>query len=124
MVEFKEVEGYDSLKSELKSLEKSDKPVFVLFTGSKDSSGKSWCPDCVTADPVVHASVKEKLSEGVFITCQVGPRDFWKNQSNPFRTDSKLKITAVPTLIHWGQSNRLVEEQLFKRDMVDMLFED
>jgi thiol-disulfide isomerase/thioredoxin len=94
MAEFKEVEGYDSLKKELEALNTSEKPVYVLFTGSKDSSGKSWCPDCVTgmrvvrssvffvermfsfsADPIVHDSVKKNLTNGVFITCQVGQRD-------------------------------------------------
>ena len=34
--------------------------VFVLFSGSKDESGASWCPDCVTADPVVKVNKCEE----------------------------------------------------------------
>lgn len=38
------VNGYEELK---KTLASAKGVVFVLFTGSKDASGKSWCPDCV-----------------------------------------------------------------------------
>lgn len=27
--------------------EDKNKQIFVLFTGSPDSAGNSWCPDCV-----------------------------------------------------------------------------
>jgi len=30
-----------------------DKTIFAYFTGSKDAGGKSCCPDCVRAEPVV-----------------------------------------------------------------------
>ena len=26
--------------------------IFALFCGGKNADGKSWCPDCVTAEPV------------------------------------------------------------------------
>jgi len=120
----KQLEGYEELKTALNGLNDGDKPVFVLLCGSKDASGNSWCPDCVTADPIVHESAREKLKDGLLLCCQVGPREFWKDAKNPFRTDPKLKVTAVPTLIAWDKGNRLVEEQLFRRDLVDMLFED
>lgn len=38
--------GLSQLRSYLSTLEGSKKPVFILFTGDKDDSGKSWCPDC------------------------------------------------------------------------------
>ena len=31
----------------------SSKTIYALFSGGKDATtGKSWCPDCVTAEPV------------------------------------------------------------------------
>ena len=60
--------------------------MFVLFSGSVDAaSGVSWCPDCVTADPVVAAALKEVDDDLVFVHCSVGQRAFWKDQSNVFR---------------------------------------
>ena len=29
------------------------KTIYAIFSGGKDpATGKSWCPDCVTAEPV------------------------------------------------------------------------
>ena len=39
------VEGCDALEKVLD--ENKDHTIFVLFTGSPDDTGKSWCPDCV-----------------------------------------------------------------------------
>ena len=53
--------------------ENEDKKVILLFTGTKKSDGKSWCPDCVVADPVIESVVKEILdSDMVFATVFVG----------------------------------------------------
>uniref|UniRef100_A0A2K5J444 Thioredoxin domain-containing protein 17 n=2 Tax=Colobinae TaxID=9569 RepID=A0A2K5J444_COLAP len=55
------------------------KTIFAYFTGSKDAGGKSWCPDCVQAEPVVREGLKH-ISEGcVFIYCQVGEKPYLKN---------------------------------------------
>lgn len=63
--------------TELESLvgEHSKKNVVLLFTGSKRTEdGKSWCPDCVVADPVVEGVVKQMSADDnlVFITVPVG----------------------------------------------------
>ena len=44
------VEGYAAWSQFVK--ENDGKDIFALFCGGKDESGKSWCPDCVTAEPV------------------------------------------------------------------------
>ena len=65
--------------------------VFVLFSGSVDAtSGVSWCPDCVAADPVIAAALKQVEDDVVFVHCAVGQRGFWKDQSNVFRCDVAL----------------------------------
>ena len=44
------VEGYAGWTAFVQ--ENKGKEIFALFCGGKDASGKSWCPDCVTAEPV------------------------------------------------------------------------
>ncbi|OWF41141.1 thioredoxin domain-containing protein 17-like [Mizuhopecten yessoensis] len=100
------------------------KKIFALFSGSVDENGKNWCPDCVTADPVVSSNVKHAAEDAVFIHCGVGNRDYWKDQKNDFRTNPKLKLKCVPTLMIVGKPNRLEEGQCANGELVKMLFED
>lgn len=44
------VEGYAGWTAFVQ--DNKGKEIFALFCGGKDASGKSWCPDCVTAEPV------------------------------------------------------------------------
>ncbi|XP_003469685.1 thioredoxin domain-containing protein 17 isoform X1 [Cavia porcellus] len=98
------------------------KTIFAYFSGSKDAGGKSWCPDCVQAEPVVREGLKH-VSEGcVFIYCQVGEKSDWKDPNNDFR--KKLKITAVPTLLKYGTPQKLVESECLQENLVEMLFSE
>ena len=51
------VEGYLEFKKTIADLESKSDPLFVLFSGSKDSTGKSWCPDCVAGSLVTVVSL-------------------------------------------------------------------
>ncbi|EYC39077.1 hypothetical protein Y032_0677g1437 [Ancylostoma ceylanicum] len=98
------VEGYDAIRKELTSLSGQ---VFVLFTGSK-VDGKSWCPDCVAAEPVIDSILhgnEGKSLDATFVTCYVGAREYWKDPACPFRTDKDFKLTCVPTLIEVGKKD-------------------
>lgn len=119
------VEGYQAFIDKVTALEKEGRTVYCMFCGSKDKSGESWCPDCVTAEPVVEECLKNLPTSAFFLFCSVGERDYWKNKTNEFRTDKRLMLSGVPTLLKWGQPNqKLAEEQLFKPDLINMLFED
>ncbi|XP_006756359.1 PREDICTED: thioredoxin domain-containing protein 17 isoform X1 [Myotis davidii] len=96
------------------------KTIFAYFTGSKDAEGKSWCPDCVLAEPVVREGLKHISEACVFIYCQVGEKPYWKDPNNDFRTN--LKITAVPTLLKYGTPQKLVESECLQANLVEMLF--
>jgi len=102
----------------------SSKTILLLFTGSKGPSGQSWCPDCNDTEPVIHEVLSAKSDDVVFITIYVGDRDTWKNPNNAFRTHNQLRVKCVPTLINWQNSNRLEEQQLADRDLLEMLLED
>lgn len=41
-----QVEGYEAVKKAITENLNTD-ALFVLFSGSKDDKGQSWCPDCV-----------------------------------------------------------------------------
>uniref|UniRef100_A0A8C5L5G7 Thioredoxin domain-containing protein 17 n=2 Tax=Jaculus jaculus TaxID=51337 RepID=A0A8C5L5G7_JACJA len=98
------------------------KTIFAYFSGSKDAEGKSWCPDCVQAEPVVREGLKHVTEECVFIYCQVGERSYWKDPNNDFR--QKLKITAVPTLLKYGTPQKLVESECLQANLVEMMFSE
>ncbi|KRX78869.1 Arginyl-tRNA--protein transferase 1 [Trichinella sp. T6] len=118
----KDLKGYQSLSAEIDRLK--GKVVFLLFTGSKDNFGKSWCPDCVKADKIIEKYAEKLDADSVLIRCDVGDRSTWKNPENEFRTDKTFHITAIPTLMKLGTEKRLVEEQCYSEELVSMLFED
>ncbi|KAL5016679.1 hypothetical protein ScPMuIL_006268 [Solemya velum] len=116
------VEGHDGYTKAVD--ENKGKTMFVLFSGSPSQNGESWCPDCVTAKPVVERNLQYVDKDAVFIHCGVGDRAFWKDPKNIFRTDPKLKLKSVPTLLRVGKPQRLEEEKCAKDDLVKMLFSD
>ena len=75
----------DSHEATLKVIEENKgefSKMFLLFTGSKGEDGSSWCPDCVSSEPVVHKTLEEFESEfpveaikSLFVTVYVGVRD-------------------------------------------------
>ena len=44
------VEGFQEFETKVSELEKTGKQIYVLFSGSKNGSDKSWCSDCVTGN--------------------------------------------------------------------------
>ncbi|KAH9413093.1 Thioredoxin domain-containing protein 17 [Dermatophagoides pteronyssinus] len=104
--------------------ENEDKKVILLFTGTKKSDGKSWCPDCVVADPVIESVVKEILdSDMVFATVFVGDLPSWKSSDNAFRKHPTFSINCVPTLINVKMNMRLEEGGCADKTLVKKLFD-
>ncbi|GIY20580.1 thioredoxin domain-containing protein 17 [Caerostris darwini] len=123
MVKRISVEGYEAVKKAIDENSKANS-LFVLFCGSKDDKGQSWCPDCVSAEPVIEEGLKIAPEDSVFIYCSVGDRTYWKNPNNEFRKDEKLRLTGVPILIKWNTVRRLDDEQCRSAALVTMLFEE
>jgi len=122
MVQRRELEGFAAFEEVYAELNGSDKDVFLLFSGSLDpATGKSWCPDCVTAEPVIDAAMASAPDDAIFVHIHVGPRDFWKDPSCVFRTDPRVRLKGVPTLLKLGSQERLQEEQLMNKSLVEML---
>jgi len=88
--------------------------ALLLFFGSEEQgTGVSWCPDCVTADPVLRRACRTLQPGLELIECPVGQRSAWKNQpEHPYRLHPLIRLARIPTLI-WVDSacerGRLVE---------------
>ncbi|KAJ1530747.1 hypothetical protein ONE63_005601 [Megalurothrips usitatus] len=111
MAQFHEISTFEDFTKLIVSLQDLKVPIFAEFYGAHDSSGKSWCPDCVKAEPIVEEVMKSSApSTAHFLHVSVGERSEWRDPNCPFRTDSSLKLTCIPTLIEWGTSRKLLEE--------------
>jgi hypothetical protein len=75
-------------------------PLFLLFTGSKDESGVSWCPDCTRAAPVVLTALEEYCPDSVLLVLNC-KRSEYRDQSFTYRVNELIQLTSVPTLIRY-----------------------
>ncbi len=96
--------------------------LFVFFGSEDPQTGQSWCPDCVTADPVLRRSCRDLRPDLVLYECPVGIRSEWKNRpEHPYRVHPALRLQRIPTLIflHDGcERGRLVEGDCAKPESV------
>lgn len=100
-------------------------PINVYFSGAVDAAtGRSWCPDCVEAEPHVAAALERVAEPTHYVYCDVGDRTFWKDARNAFRTDRRTQLSVIPALLRWGDVRRLDGEQLLKADLLDMFFNE
>lgn len=124
MVNHHKVAGYEAFVEYMQKLKSDDLNVNVYFTGSKDTTGNSWCPDCNVAWPVVEEALNKVSNESHFVYVDVGDRAFWKDMKNPFRTDKTTHLSVIPSLLRWKGPQRLEGDQLNSPDLLDMFFND
>ncbi|RKO91243.1 DHS-like NAD/FAD-binding domain-containing protein [Blyttiomyces helicus] len=78
------------------------------------STGESWCPDCVVADPKIRKTIL-KIPDSTLVEVPVGSRTQWRTPDNAMRIHPKIKLTVIPTLIEFGKDGsivaRLVEDE-------------
>ena len=92
--------------------------VFLLFTGAiKPDTGKSWCGDCTRAEPVIN-KVMAETKESVLVECIVERADY-RETTYQYRTDNKIQLACVPTLMNWGNPKiRLDDSQSSDEELV------
>jgi thiol-disulfide isomerase/thioredoxin len=72
--------------------------VFSYFYGNEEpSTKKSWCPDCVLADPIIKEALKHVSANVEVIRVAVGERSAWKDPGNVYRKE--LFVKCIPTII-------------------------
>ncbi|XP_067635746.1 thioredoxin domain-containing protein 17 [Eurosta solidaginis] len=122
-MEILKVSGYEAFRAAVERLSEGNKQINVYFTGEKDATGKSWCPDCNEAEPFVLSALQEHADKkSVFVVVDVGPRAFWKNMENPFRKDTIAPISVIPSLVRWKSPARLDGDQCAKPALLEMFF--
>jgi hypothetical protein len=88
---------------------KSDQNLYILFTGSKNpSNNQSWCPDCTRAEPLIDAELAKVTTPTTLLFCDVD-RERYRSASFPYRTDNRLNLRCVPTLMKW-QGGKCVQK--------------
>ena len=104
------VEGFEAFQAKVAELSKTGGDIFVMFSGSKDANGVSWCPDCVDAEPVVNVGrimifkvlfsyylafqgcLSGAADDSHYLYVGVGGRSFWKDQNCVFRTAKETQL--------------------------------
>ncbi|CAK1545136.1 unnamed protein product [Leptosia nina] len=124
MVTILKIKGFEEFVSFTDSIDPNGPIVLFYFTGSKMENGKSWCPDCEEAEPIVKTFLTELKKNVTFVFVDVGEREYWKEKTCPFRTDSRTRLMVIPTIIKWKGVQRLEGSQCNNRDLLQMLFED
>jgi thiol-disulfide isomerase/thioredoxin len=85
--------------------------LLVLFTGSKSAStGKSWCPDCVRAEPLIDEIIENTTDDTTLVTVYVD-REPYRQPNYQLRTDPAVTLRCVPTLLNWKSKDRLNDSQ-------------
>lgn len=74
MVKEYHVKGYEAFAKLAESLECTGENIHILFSGGTDETGKSWCPYCVRAEPVIKEALKTAAENSHFIHVEVGDR--------------------------------------------------
>ncbi|XP_026747637.1 thioredoxin domain-containing protein 17-like [Trichoplusia ni] len=116
--------GYEEFKRYVETLDSKASKAIFYFSGTKLADGTSWCPDCVEAEPIVKTFMNELKKDLIFGYVDVGDRPSWKSATCPFRTDPRLKLMVIPTIIVWKGVQRLEGTQCTKVDLLQMLVED
>ncbi|XP_011651794.1 thioredoxin-like protein Clot isoform X2 [Cucumis sativus] len=113
---------FDKFRSELPN----NKANFILFLADKDpSTSRSWCPDCVRAEPVIYKKLEAASDDIALLRAYVGDRPTWRNPQHPWRVDPRFKLTGVPTLVRWEEndkiSGRLEDHEAHVENKIDAL---
>ncbi|KAL0533235.1 hypothetical protein IC582_030451 [Cucumis melo] len=113
---------FDKFRSQLPN----NKANFILFLADKDpSTSRSWCPDCVRAEPVIYKKLEAASDDTALLRAYVGDRPTWRNPQHPWRVDCRFKLTGVPTLVRWEEndkiSGRLEDHEAHVENKIDAL---
>ncbi|KAK8815104.1 hypothetical protein WA556_007138 [Blastocystis sp. ATCC 50177/Nand II] len=91
----------------------------VIFTGDIDpATGKSWCPDCVAADPILDLFLEDQQDNTVLV-CLVKRDGYKGNPNHPYRLHPLIKLQSIPTIIQFKDGKevgRCVEKECRDED--------
>ncbi|XP_055329160.1 thioredoxin domain-containing protein 17-like [Paramacrobiotus metropolitanus] len=98
MAKIHNVSDYPEYSAAIEEVQVRSPKIFAYFYGNEDpATKKSWCPDCVLADPVIKEAFKNAPQDLEIVRVAVGERAAWKTPDNVYRL--KAKVKCIPTLI-------------------------
>lgn len=98
---------FNALLAEAEERRCENQPLFLLFTGEKDrATGRSWCGDCTRAEPLIDAALANIAGGCVLLECIV-VRQEYRERDYVYRTDPRIQLKCVPTLIKWRNGKAL-----------------
>ncbi|XP_063531008.1 thioredoxin domain-containing protein 17-like [Cydia strobilella] len=115
------IKGFEEFVKYTDNIDPNGPPVYFYFD-SKLPDGTSWCPDCVVAEPIVRAFLREVKKDLIFVHVDCGEREFYRDPQCVFRTDPRSKIRRIPTLLKW-QGDRLEETEVNDPENLRKLFQ-
>lgn len=115
---------FDSQLSQAEAL--NAKHTYLLFYASEDpSTGRSWCPDCVRAKPLIDALLAKQTESTVLLVANVDRSSYKGNPEYSYRLDPRIELRCVPTLIRWQEGKKvqsLNDLQCQNEDLLEELF--
>ncbi|CAN6476376.1 unnamed protein product [Victoria cruziana] len=114
----------DRVLKEIQS-QKSDRKFLLFLADIDPSTSRSWCPDCVRAEPVIYGKLEAFSGDVTLVRAYVGDRPTWRNPSHPWRTDERFKLMGVPTLMRLDEdgtvAGRLEDHEAHLERRIDEL---
>lgn len=115
---------FDGALSQAESL--NAKHIYILFFAAEDpSTGKSWCPDCVRAKPLIDSALAKQTESTVLLLANVEKSSYRGNAEYPYRVDPRFELRCVPTLIRWQNGEKvhsLNDLQCQNEDLIEDMF--
>jgi thiol-disulfide isomerase/thioredoxin len=73
--------------------------LLLLFSGEVSiETGKSWCPDCTAADPIIEEALSSSSENFILLKCPVD-RATYKARDHYYQKLPLVSLTCVPTLL-------------------------
>eukprot|EP00475_Leptophrys_vorax_P027959 TRINITY_DN4009_c0_g1_i1.p1 TRINITY_DN4009_c0_g1~~TRINITY_DN4009_c0_g1_i1.p1 ORF type:complete len:179 (-),score=52.70 TRINITY_DN4009_c0_g1_i1:47-583(-) len=100
--------------------------LFYVYGARNPETGKSWCPDCVRADPIIYKAIEQARAAGAKFKVLELPvaREAYKGNPDFFyRKNAAVQLKAVPQLVRYDPATKslkavLIEEECFNEDNV------
>mmetsp|Transcript_962 Transcript_962/g.1358 ORF Transcript_962/g.1358 Transcript_962/m.1358 type:complete len:854 (-) Transcript_962:240-2801(-) len=80
---------------------------FIFVYGEIEESGKSWCPSCERALPIIEKKMQRIYESSHLLKLPVSARMFCGNKEHPARKD--LGVNSIPALIRVGPKGMIKE---------------
>jgi len=101
-----------SIYRQIKHNQAKDLCVFIKYLFSYAIPQTVQIYVLVKAEPVLEEAARDLAPENaIFITVFL-PRDQWKDKNCVFRTDSRFRLSSIPSLLKWPNPQPKLEEEL------------